>query len=1008
MKKTLLAALGTATFALPSFAQDEEPDRVEDPVFMEYFDEAYSVYLDGSNRCAGIKDLTGPETEVLWTAPTWGPCTYDLSFADGEMTISKTLTSTHDNWASVDLQLTDWMGGNGERFTHIAEKAGRNVDTLTGMFVDMSIDGQVVMNLTVKTDTDCQLRVDLVDANGRQANGKAPSNYENSQKIDLSAADGWVDLELTWTDPLFDYYSGAYWGVTNGMRDNSDPLWVWKDYSKTEKREYKIEEQTAVPVSMQAICKIIMIIDDGGVTDPGMPSDVKTVQFKNMSLGKYEDAVPFKAVTGQNIANGNIVYSPANAVLVRAREDIDWGPSQYIAGDYNSPYQIADLPDFHFPTGFRTKTINLDNYFADDESELSFFVSTKYDNEPVEAYIKINYLYLKQAEYFDYDRYEYVPSTGSDIIYVTARDRGGNEITQDFLVSVSDHTNTTPYIINDLNDLQLTSYFGSYVINLDNYFADAESELTYSIETYNVYEENIYASVKSNTLTIEKNENASTAYAEIIITATDDGGEYTIGNFTIYAGNNNSRPDIIKEMPDIDLDKGFNLYSINLADYFSSNDGEVDYDYYANGEKSLDVAISGNHLILTEGAQVGIVDITVIAYYLESYNTYTEQHFSVNYGKAVPNHKPYVTNQVSTLVLETGFGSHTIDLSKAVVDKDGDQLTYSLFNNFNAFSDEKSPVAATVTNDKLYISEQSSGSSFIAVTAKDEKDSCILYLQVDVLAKGNKKPTITDKQTIVQLEQSGQIASIYLPDYLTDTDALTYYVYSSELSSLANPHIDEDYLYINTSSLPSGEITIIADDGKGGIEGIELMVLTKNENTVDPISVADIPDVFATLDQKEVTVDLAKYFSKGSGRENRYEILCSTFNYSTLYFFVDANNDILKILPNGLGSEELEVVAYNSSGGYASQKLTITIGDETTTSAPTATKNAVAVFPTVFSETVTIEGAHGTVATVSSMAGTVVFRSAIFGQSARIDLSSLAKGIYLLQVGGKTERIIKE
>jgi len=330
MKKGLLCLLGATILVVPTFAQDAEKDRVDDSLFMAAgFDSAYSVYLDASNRCAGIKDLTGAETEALWTAATWGPCTYDVSFTDGVMSIAKTLKSSDANWASIDLQLGDWKGGSGEKFVHLAEKAGKNVDTLTGMFVDMSIDDQIVMNFTVRTDADCQLRVDLVDANGRQGNGKAPSDYQNSQKIDLKSEDAWVEVELTWSAPLFDYYSENFWGATTGINNAHDPLWIWKDKENELTDTLRIKKESGIPVSMQTISKIMLIIDDGGITDPGVAGDVKTVEIKDMSLGKYEGAVPFKAVTDQNITDGYIEYQPSNAVLARARQDLDFGPSIY-------------------------------------------------------------------------------------------------------------------------------------------------------------------------------------------------------------------------------------------------------------------------------------------------------------------------------------------------------------------------------------------------------------------------------------------------------------------------------------------------------------------------------------------------------------------------------------------------------------------------------------------------------------------------------------------------------
>lgn len=321
MKKGLLCLLGASMLVAPSFAQEE--DRTEYEPFMEKFDSLYSVYLDASNRCAGIKDLTGSETEALWTGATWDKkIDYDVKVENGTLSISKTIVETGQNWATVDLEMVAWKGGTEAKFPILAEKDGVNVDTLTGMFVDMSIDDQVVMNLTVRTDEDCVLRIDLVDANGRQGNGKAPADYQNSVNLELKAADGWQTKEITWSAPMFDYYSPNFWGVTNGIGKGDAPLWA------ADGDTLKLSIEKGIPVSMQTISKIQMIVDDGNLTNPGDVGSTKTVEIKDLSLGMVSDDMPsFMAVTDKNIASGAIKYDPKNAVLVRARQDIEFGPS---------------------------------------------------------------------------------------------------------------------------------------------------------------------------------------------------------------------------------------------------------------------------------------------------------------------------------------------------------------------------------------------------------------------------------------------------------------------------------------------------------------------------------------------------------------------------------------------------------------------------------------------------------------------------------------------------------
>jgi len=885
MKNKLLALLTTTFIALPALSQ-EKADRIADPDFMAYFDEAYSVLLDLSNRCAGIKDLTGPETIELWTPPADGPADYDISFDNSVMTIAKTLTSTDANWESVDLNTLSNMQQKGSLFAHIAEEKGEEPAILTGMFVDMTIDGQVVMNLTVKTDTDCQLRVDLADANGRQANGKASYNYRNSQRIDLYARDGWADIELTWSDPLFDYYSGSYWGVTNGMRDNSAPLWVWTDSTKKEKREYTIEEETPIPVSMQTISKIMLTIDDGEAKNPGAIGDTKTLQIKDLSLGRTSDAVNFKAVNQQNLERGDIIYNPENAVKVKARQDINAKPEP-------DPVIIDSIPDFYFTSYAKREKLELYDYFSAEGAELTFTISISDSANIFNA--KVNDSHLRFNSNYKQE--------GTTTIQVTATNKKGHYVTQSFKIVYEE---SAPKLIKEIDYLEFESDFEQYQIDLNDYFENGGKGLTYSILTENYLFGQIFAYIEGSVITITKDEKDFPCGAMLTITATNESNE--------------SNYEITK------------------------------------------IVVKQN-------------DTT----------------------------KPFFAEPLPKLTLEKGFGAVTpIDLNKIFCDPKGGSMIFRVYV-LDGKCTESNYIIAFEQDGLLHIEENEIGSGTVYIEAFNEDNVEFLSFEVEVLEKGNIAPTTNHRYNVIDSDLEDSIVAIYLPNYFTDSDSLDF-----SLDPIVDGYwidLSGDSLLIRREMANDLFLIVFAEDKKGGFCKSYFSIFAHEKGYIGPQIKNKMTDIEIDVNKKS-TIDLHDFFSTSG--EMEYKL------YKDKDYIADLSEQsdgIFEFSPISKGTIEITAIVSDSYGGHAEQRFNVMVSGERkilVSSTIHINKDTIAVFPTVFSETVTIEGAHGAVATVSNMAGTVVFRSAIFGQSARIDLSNLAKGIYLLQVGGKTERIIKE
>ena len=119
MKSLVTVLAGTLCLASTVFAQFEIPPREVDANWMQNFDKAYSVYLDGSNRTAGIKGLTKNAVGYMWRYSGSQGSLNNVSVQNDILSIRHTRTNMDPNFADISLITTDWMGGFGVKFPHL-------------------------------------------------------------------------------------------------------------------------------------------------------------------------------------------------------------------------------------------------------------------------------------------------------------------------------------------------------------------------------------------------------------------------------------------------------------------------------------------------------------------------------------------------------------------------------------------------------------------------------------------------------------------------------------------------------------------------------------------------------------------------------------------------------------------------------------------------------------------------------------------------------------------------
>lgn len=497
------------------------------------------------------------------------------------------------------------------------------VDTLTGMFVDMSISGEYSVTLTVKTDHDCQLRIDLKDANGRTANGKATSAYQNTQRLSLKAADGWKTFTVTWDKDMLDFYSGDYWGnangmyngigeVVNGVKDNSNGfgaegtyLWAWTDDTHTSVIKTEIAQETNIPVTPNAIASIIFIIDAEAQGTVNVPVNV---QIKDLTIGDVASAVDFIPVFTDMSVSDKIIYNPKAAVLLRAREEMVWPASQFLGGATNptvkSPYAVSTIKNLELQSGFSVQSIDLTKYFASNYGTLTYdFEATNIAGSASAFEIKqsINTLNIIEGT-----------GTGAQKVVVYALDEVNNtSVSQTFIVSYGGNaSNSAPYIIAPLQDFDLVTGFKTQPqIVLADIFADDDSQLTYFVDVYSLTggKSSIKATIVNGYVEITE---AGLGTSLLRITATD--GFKSVRTLTEISVmmDGNTKPQVTDKTVTVALDVNSNS-EINLMDYVSDKDNNALT--FSESSSSLKSSSINGNILSVNTATAGMHSYTIVA-----------------------------------------------------------------------------------------------------------------------------------------------------------------------------------------------------------------------------------------------------------------------------------------------------------------------------------------------------------------------------------------------------------
>jgi Na+/melibiose symporter-like transporter len=175
---------------------------------------------------------------------------------------------------------------------------------------------------------------------------------------------------------------------------------------------------------------------------------------------------------------------------------------------------------------------------------------------------------------------------------------------------------------------------------------------------------------------------------------------------------NNNFPVLVHPINDVKLEPGFNTHQIDLSGIFKRN-GRDPFEYTIENQNKdvVGVELKENSLLIKEKG-IGSAKINLTA--ADKYWGSKTSSFYIDVT-AKGNRRPIIKDSTNFVELKSGFEKEEIDLSKLIVDPDGDALS------FKAESNNAKVISPKINDNKLTFLEAAPGIAKVTITANDGK-----------------------------------------------------------------------------------------------------------------------------------------------------------------------------------------------------------------------------------------------------------------------------------------------
>ena len=360
-----------------------------------------------------------------------------------------------------------------------------------------------------------------------------------------------------------------------------------------------------------------------------------------------------------------------------------------------------------------------------------------------------------------------------------------------FIVTIE---NVAPRVVNPLPDLILKGGFGSIIVEVSDAFRDLGTLVFSATNPAGV----VSTSILGSDLTII---GGSGLGVDSIIVTASDGKESVSDTFKVTVVEDIILP-VVDTLSDILLNEGFKTHKIYIGKVFGDLSGIV-LSHQTDPVGIVLTSILGDTLTLTEQ---GVGETFVILTKSDTRGT------AIDTFTVFVNSSPKLVSPIEDQFWDKGFGTASLDLSKAFSDKETSNKDFS----FTAISNPENVVGISISGSTLTLSEQGTGPTLIIITVDDGMGG-----------KATAVFTVVVSDIVTGIAQDDKSISIY-PNPFTD---LVYV----DLGILEGVSIK---VYT-----PQGYVIHEEQDLSGGIHVLDLPDTSKGVLFVEIVS-SDIRKVF--------------------------------------------------------------------------------------------------------------------------------------------------------------------
>ncbi len=568
----------------------------------------------------------------------------------------------------------------------------------------------------------------------------------------------------------------------------------------------------------------------------------------------------------------------------------------------NDPPSIENvLSDLEVEEGFSTLVVDLSAVFDDPDDDDMVLTATSGDIQVVEVAVTESNLTITEV------------GIGEAEVIVTADDGNGGRTSDKFVITVNEAPNQAPFLQEPLEDLKVEEGFNSTTVDLSNAFDDNDGDLltlSATLDDTGV----VSVSLSSQTLTITE---VATGNATITVTASDGNGGQVSDDFVVIVDPKpNTAPEVTSPVEDQLVEEGFGTIELDVSNVFDDEDDDLLLLTVASSDlEVVGVSINAGVVTITEVA-AGVAEITVTAD--DGNGAKVSDVFQVVVSKP-PNSAPTVSTEVEDQLVEEGFELLTIYISNVFVDADGDELVLSVITSNGQV------VTPALDGEVLSLTEVGLGSAEVTLTADDGNGGVVSEtFVVSVNEKPNTPPVVNTALEDLLLEAGFELEVVDLADVFVDEDgdSLVITAVSSD-TMVVKVTIEDGELQIEEVGAGSAEITLTADDGRGGtVSDVAAVVVSAPPNN-PPVISNPIEDIVLVGGFGTWSIDLSSVFSDVDGD---VFVITTTSNDDDVVS-VAMTDQVLTIQEVGTGSAEITVTANDGNGGIVSDVFEVIVNE---------------------------------------------------------------------------------